>query len=66
MVQLLGGLLLATPAAVQAQFTYATHNDTITITGYTGTNGSIVVPNTINDLAVTGIGAKAFANVYTV
>lgn len=64
MVQLLGGLLLAIPAAVHAQFAYATNGGTITITGYTGTNGSIVVPDTINDLAVTGIGAKAFANVY--
>jgi len=32
-------LLLALPVAAQAQFTYVTNNGTITITGYTGSDG---------------------------
>src|ERR1019366_359508 len=39
-------LLLALPAAVQAQFTYTTNNGTITITGYTGTGGAVTIPDT--------------------
>jgi hypothetical protein len=57
---LLGWLLLATPVAVQAQFTYTTNNGTITITGYTGTNLDVVIPITINGLPVTSIGTNAF------
>jgi hypothetical protein len=54
-------LLLALPAVVQAQFDYTTNNGTITITGYTGPGGSITIPNTIDNLAVRGIGPKAFS-----
>jgi len=52
---LLGWLLLATPVAVQAQFNYTVTNGTVTITGYTGTNSVVVIPDTITGLPVTAI-----------
>jgi hypothetical protein len=52
---LFGWLLLAMPASVQAQFTYTTNNGTITITGYTGSNAIVVIPDTITGLPVTVI-----------
>src|SRR5260370_14415735 len=54
-------LLLATPAAVQAQFDYTVTNQTVTITGYTGNNGVVAIPSTIDGLPVTSIGDHAFA-----
>jgi len=57
---LLGLLLFTLPAAVQAQFTYTTSNGTITITGYTGPDGDVVIPDTINGRPVTRIGESAF------
>jgi hypothetical protein len=57
-------LLLTLPAAVQAQFNYTTFNGTITITGYTGPGGAVVIPDTINGLPVTAIGIRAFAKLY--
>jgi BspA type Leucine rich repeat region (6 copies) len=57
---LLGWLLLATPAAVQAQFNYTVTNQTVTITGYTGTNLVVAIPSTIDGLSVTSIGVSAF------
>ncbi len=58
-------VLLASPAVVQAQFTYVINSDavSITITGYNGPGGAIVIPNTINGYAVTGIGNDAFYEV---
>jgi hypothetical protein len=57
-------LLLTLPAVVQAQFTYMTNNGTITITGYTGPGGAVVIPDripdTTNGLPVTTIGGYAF------
>jgi hypothetical protein len=53
-------LFLAMPSAVRSQFSFITNNGTITITGYTGSNSLIVVPNMTNGLPVTVIGAKAF------
>jgi hypothetical protein len=58
---LFGGLLLAIPVAVQAQFNYTVTNQTITITGYTGTSSVVDIPSTINGLPVISIGAGAFA-----
>jgi hypothetical protein len=55
-------LLLALPAAVQAQYTDTTNNGTITITGYTGSSGAVTIPDTINGLPVTSIGSYAFQN----
>ena len=54
-------LLLALPAAVHAQFTCTTNNGTITITGYTGPGGAVTIPDTINGLPITSIGAWAFS-----
>src|SRR5687767_8739555 len=53
-------LLLTLPAVVQAQFSYTTNNGTITITGYTGPGGAVVIPATINGRPVTRIGDQAF------
>jgi hypothetical protein len=53
-------VLLALPAALQAQFNYVITNGTVTITGYTGPSGAVTIPSTINSLPVTGIGAYAF------
>ena len=41
-------LLLAAPAAVQAQFAYATNNGVIILTGYNGTAGTVVISNFVN------------------
>jgi hypothetical protein len=53
-------LLLASPIVAQAQFTYTASDGTITITGYTGTNGSVTVPSETNGIPVTSIGNSAF------
>lgn len=52
------GLML--PVFAQAQFTYLTNNGTITLTGYTGAESDVTIPDTINGLPVTEIGASAF------
>jgi hypothetical protein len=53
--------LLALPAAVRAQFTFVTNADnTITITGYTGSDGYVIIPNNIGGLPVARIGDNAF------
>ena len=57
---LFGMLLLVLPAMVQAQFTYTTANGAITITGYTGSDNTVIIPGTINGLPVTSIGDYAF------
>ena len=57
---LFGWLLLATPVAVQAQFNYVGTDGMVTITGYTGTNRVVVIPDTITGLPVTAIGGDAF------
>ena len=58
---LLVALLLALLTAVLAQFTYTTNaDDTLTITGYTGSNGVVTIPSTIAGLPVTSIGDWAF------
>ena len=53
-------LLLASPAAVQAQFGYAVTNGTITISGYSGPGGAVTIPSMVNGLPVTSIGDSAF------
>jgi hypothetical protein len=51
-------ILLATPAALKAQFDYATNTDgvSITITGYSGPGGAVTIPTNINNLLVTCLG----------
>ncbi|HEX4264261.1 MAG TPA: leucine-rich repeat domain-containing protein [Verrucomicrobiae bacterium] len=53
-------ILLAWPAAAQAQFTWTTNSGAITITGYTGTNSAVFIPDHITGLPVTTIGTNAF------
>jgi hypothetical protein len=53
-------LLFGLATSVQAQFTYITNNGTITITGYTGSDGTVAIPDVIDGLPVTDIGTSAF------
>ncbi|MGC9940603.1 MAG: leucine-rich repeat domain-containing protein [Verrucomicrobiota bacterium] len=48
------------PVLVQGQFTYATNNGTISVTGYNGSGGAVVIPTTIGGLPVTSIADGAF------
>ena len=55
-------LWLTLPGEVQAQdFTYTNTNGTITITGYIGPGGDVVIPSTIAGAPVTSIGDGAFS-----
>ncbi len=54
-------LLWLLPAVAQAQFTFTTNNSAITITGYTGPGGNVVIPATTNGYPVTSIGDNAFS-----
>lgn len=47
-------------AAARAQFTFTTNDEAITITGYTGTGGAVVIPGSTNGYPVTAIGDDAF------
>ena len=51
---------LALPMLTQAQFTFTTNNGAITITGYTGSGGTVVIPAATNGYPVTTIGVAAF------
>jgi hypothetical protein len=48
------------PAVVQAQFTFTTNNGAITITGYTGSGGAVVIPDATNGLPVNAVWNGAF------
>jgi hypothetical protein len=63
---LLGLMLLAARAALQAQFDYTTNADgiSLTITNYTGPGGAVAIPTNINGLTVTTIGPGAFLEIY--
>ena len=51
---------LTLPCRLNAQFTFVTNNGTITITGYTGSGGDVVIPDEINGLPVTQLAGGAF------
>jgi hypothetical protein len=65
-------LVLSLPFSTKAQtvqtvqtgqtgdFSWKQLDTIITITGYSGTNSAVAIPDTINDLSVTRIGAHAF------
>ncbi|HEY3853456.1 MAG TPA: leucine-rich repeat domain-containing protein [Verrucomicrobiae bacterium] len=53
-------LWIVSVSTAQAQLTYATNNGAITVTGFTGTAGSVTIPGTVNGLPVTMIGQQAF------
>ena len=50
----------ATAAAQSGDFTYTSSNGAVTITGYTGVGGAVVIPALIDALPVRVIGASAF------
>ena len=53
--------ITASAAETEDGFIYAANADgTVTITGYNGTGGDVVIPSTIDGSAVTAIGTKAF------
>lgn len=55
-------LLAIAPLVKADDFTYITNaDDTITITGYTGSSGDLTIPNTTNGMPVTSIGDYAFS-----
>jgi len=54
-------LWLALPVALYAQFAYTNVNGAITITGYTGPGGNIVIPDHIEGIPVVRIGNHAFS-----
>jgi hypothetical protein len=62
-IWLVVAVLLMLPMLVQAQFTYTTNNGAITITGYTGTNANVIIPDEINGYPVTTIAEYAFSPV---
>ena len=54
-------LIVGTPTS-SSLFTFTTNNGAITITGYSGGTGAVMVPVAINGWPVTSIGTNAFAN----
>src|SRR6476646_4089829 len=53
-------LVCAAPWVGQAQFSFATNNGTLTITGYTGGYGPAVIPAQMYGMPVVSIGDHAF------
>jgi hypothetical protein len=54
-------ILSALPAVAPAQPIYTTNSDgSLNVSGYSGTAGTVVIPNTTNNLKVTSIGNTAF------
>ena len=61
---LLAALMGSLTFSARAQFVYFTNADnTICITGYTGADDSVVIPETIDNLPVSSIGDYAFESV---
>lgn len=55
-----GEIIITGVSAPPVPFVYTTNNGAITITGYTGTGGAVMIPDTINGYPVTSIGDGAF------
>lgn len=50
------------PAAIQAQFTFTTTNGSLMLTGYSGSDRSVLVPASTNGVTVGLIGSGAFVS----
>lgn len=61
---IVANVLLTMPGLAQDQFSYTTNDGTITITGYTGPAGAVIIPSEINGLPVTSIAGEAFAGTW--
>jgi len=56
-----GSTFGSVPTAMSlSQFDYTVNNGTVSITGYAGSGGMAVIPDTVNGLPVTSIGYAAF------
>ncbi|MDR3459289.1 MAG: leucine-rich repeat domain-containing protein [Verrucomicrobiae bacterium] len=53
--------VLIGPSTSRAQFTFTTNNGAITITGYSGVGGNVVIPGATNGYPVNNIGNQAFS-----
>jgi hypothetical protein len=57
-------IFLALPGIAQAQYNYSIIGSTITLTGYTGSGGTVILPTNIDGFPVTAIANNAFSNSY--
>ena len=57
--------MLGLPLLVQAQFNFITNSGTISITSYTGTDGTVTIPASTNGYPVTTIWPDAFSSILT-
>ena len=57
---LLSAFLYALPA--HAQLSYETNNGTLTVTGYTGPGGNVIIPSNTYGLLVLGVANSAFSS----
>lgn len=53
-------LLLLFPSVLHAQFSFTTNNGALTITGYSGSATTLVIPSATNGYPITSIGPSAF------
>jgi uncharacterized repeat protein (TIGR03803 family) len=53
-------IVIGLPLKAQSQFNYTIVNGSVNITGYTGSGGSEIIPDTINGFPVVTIGDSAF------
>ena len=61
-----GLLVCAPPVELKAQFAFATNNGALTITNYTGSGGTVVIPASTNGYPVTAFSFPSFANQTTI